>query len=86
VTAARSLPAALFGPPNSGTNASSRNFNTSRDLKANNDSSTIDFAFIPDFDPDAASNPAPPRVPVVTQQQRKTGGVAASEQVDESKL
>lgn len=29
-----------------------RHFNTSRTLKAVNDSSTIDFAFMPDFDPD----------------------------------
>lgn len=31
-----------------------RHFNTSRTLKAVNDSSTIDFAFLPDFDPDNA--------------------------------
>ena len=29
-----------------------RHFNTSRALKAVNDSSTIDFAYFPDFDPD----------------------------------
>ena len=31
-----------------------RHFNTSRTLKAVNDSSTIDFAYFPDFDPDNA--------------------------------
>ena len=31
-----------------------RHFNTSRSLKAVNDSSTIDFAYFPDFDPDNA--------------------------------
>lgn len=30
-----------------------RHFNTSRTLKAVNDSSTIDFAFLPDFDPES---------------------------------
>lgn len=31
----------------------SRQFNTSRSLKSVGDSSTIDFAYLPDFDPDA---------------------------------
>ncbi|THV86682.1 hypothetical protein D6C84_09957 [Aureobasidium pullulans] len=33
-----------------------RHFNTSRTLKAVNDSSTIDFAYFPDFDPDNAES------------------------------
>ncbi|GAB7348063.1 hypothetical protein MBLNU459_g6097t1 [Dothideomycetes sp. NU459] len=41
-----------------------RHFNTSRALKANNDSSTIDFAFLPDFDPDN-KDAFPIRVPLV---------------------
>lgn len=42
-----------------------RYFNTSRSLKAVRDSSTIDFAFIPDFDPD--TQVAPIRVPILPQ-------------------
>lgn len=42
-----------------------RHFNTSRSLKAVNDTSTIDFAFLPDFDPDAGSSPVNIRVPMV---------------------
>jgi hypothetical protein len=42
-----------------------RHFNTSRSLKAVNDSSTIDFMFIPDFDPDTKSSPVEFRVPIL---------------------
>jgi hypothetical protein len=44
-----------------------RQFNTSRSLKAVNDSSTIDFAFLPDFDPDTGLNANRPaiRVPLL---------------------
>jgi hypothetical protein len=42
-----------------------RHFNTSRSMKAVNDSSTIDFAFIPDFDPDMKRAPVEVRVPIV---------------------
>ncbi|KAK4949209.1 hypothetical protein LTR28_007277, partial [Elasticomyces elasticus] len=41
-----------------------RHFNTSRALKAVNDSSTIDFAFLPDFDRNSAES-APIRVPLL---------------------
>ncbi|KAG9528626.1 hypothetical protein KCU93_g4198, partial [Aureobasidium melanogenum] len=41
-----------------------RHFNTSRALKAVNDSSTIDFAYFPDFDPDNAEASAI-RVPLL---------------------
>ncbi|KAI5256706.1 hypothetical protein E4T42_01440 [Aureobasidium subglaciale] len=41
-----------------------RHFNTSRALKAVNDSSTIDFAYFPDFDPDNVEGSAI-RVPLV---------------------
>jgi hypothetical protein len=41
-----------------------RHFNTSRTLKAVNDSSTIDFAYFPDFDPDNAEASAL-RVPLL---------------------
>lgn len=41
-----------------------RHFNTSRALKAVNDSSTIDFAYFPDFDPDNAESSAI-RVPLL---------------------
>ncbi|KAE9966726.1 hypothetical protein EG328_008652 [Venturia inaequalis] len=43
-----------------------RTFNTSRTLKAVNDTSTIDFAYLPDFDPDSKSAPAASvRVPLL---------------------
>lgn len=42
-----------------------RHFNTSRELKSPNDSSTIDFAFIPDFDPDLGAAPVNIRVPIL---------------------
>lgn len=42
-----------------------RHFNTSRSMKAVNDSSTIDFAYIPDFDPDMKRAPVEVRVPIV---------------------
>jgi hypothetical protein len=41
-----------------------RHFNTSRSLKAVNDTSTIDFAYLPDFDPDTAQSPVL-RVPIL---------------------
>jgi len=43
-----------------------RHFNTSRTLKTVNDSSTIDFAYLPDFDPDnsEASSTLMMRVPI----------------------
>ncbi|KAF1955501.1 hypothetical protein CC80DRAFT_493002 [Byssothecium circinans] len=44
-----------------------RHFNTSRSLKAVGDSSTIDFAYIPDFDPDSQSAPVAIRVPILPQ-------------------
>jgi hypothetical protein len=44
-----------------------RHFNTSRALKSVNDSSTIDFAYLPDFDPDnvEASSTLMMRVPIM---------------------
>lgn len=53
----------LIGAPVTG--HSFRHFNTSRELKAPNDSSTIDFAFIPDFDPDLGKGPVGIRVPIL---------------------
>lgn len=46
------------------TSQPTRQFNTSRDLKAVGDTSTIDFAFFPDFDPDSDQTPAI-RVPIL---------------------
>jgi hypothetical protein len=60
----------------------SRSFNTSRSLKAVHDSSTIDFAYFPDMDPDA-EGPAPSyNVPMLPQsvlrgRAAEEGGVAA---------
>ena len=51
-------------PTTSGT--APRYFNTSRSLKAVNDTSTIDFAHMPDFDPYSGSAPIV-RVPILPQ-------------------
>ncbi|KAF1997537.1 hypothetical protein P154DRAFT_524743 [Amniculicola lignicola CBS 123094] len=45
-----------------------RHFNTSRSLKSVNDSSTIDFAYLPDYDPDSGETPVL-RVPILPQTQ-----------------
>jgi len=42
-----------------------RRFNTSRSRKAIKDSSTMDFTYIPDFDPDTRSAPLGVRVPIL---------------------
>ncbi|KAF2035575.1 hypothetical protein EK21DRAFT_107096 [Setomelanomma holmii] len=42
-----------------------RHFNTSRSLKAVGDTSTIDFMYIPDFDPDLNAAPVQIRVPIL---------------------
>ncbi|KAF2794723.1 hypothetical protein K505DRAFT_241453 [Melanomma pulvis-pyrius CBS 109.77] len=52
--------------PSASAGTPARHFNTSRTLKAVNDTSTIDFAYVPDFDPDAASAPIV-RVPILPQ-------------------
>jgi hypothetical protein len=71
-------------PPSSGSLGQSvRHFNTSRSLKAVNDTSTIDFAYFPDFNPDL-EGPAPTiRVPLLPQSvlgnQSKAAGEAEAE-------
>ncbi|KAL6707144.1 hypothetical protein ACN47E_004691 [Coniothyrium glycines] len=52
-------------PEASETGSKVRHFNTSRSLKAVGDSSTIDFAYIPDFDPDTQTAPVKLRVPIL---------------------
>lgn len=42
-----------------------RRFNTSRSRKAVGDSSTLDFAYIPGFDPETRSAPLGIRVPIL---------------------
>jgi len=42
-----------------------RRFNTSRSRKAIKDSSTMDFTYIPDFDPETRSAPLGVRVPIL---------------------
>ncbi|KAF1814509.1 hypothetical protein P152DRAFT_393414 [Eremomyces bilateralis CBS 781.70] len=42
-----------------------RHFNTSRALKAVNDTSPIDFAYLPEFDPDSQVTPVAVRVPLL---------------------
>ncbi|KAF2677257.1 hypothetical protein K458DRAFT_424119 [Lentithecium fluviatile CBS 122367] len=61
-----------------------RHFNTSRSLKAVKDSSTIDFAYIPDFDPDARSAPVDIRVPILPQ--TTSPNVQAVEEIEEVML
>lgn len=51
-------------PNPAGANLPVRHFNTSRSMKAVNDTSTIDFAYLPDFDPDTAQSPIL-RVPIL---------------------
>lgn len=53
-------------PQSTSAGTPARHFNTSRSLKAVNDTSTIDFAFVPDFDPDAGEAPIV-RVPILPQ-------------------
>jgi hypothetical protein len=45
--------------------APARHFNTSRSLKAVGDTSTIDFAYLPDLDPDSDMPPPVLRVPLL---------------------
>lgn len=60
-----------------------RHFNTSRALKAVNDTSTIDFAYLPDFDPDLVQAPLI-RVPLMPENfSPKRDGVHAPEVGDE---
>jgi hypothetical protein len=47
------------------TSTTTRHFNTSRALKAVHDTSTIDFAYLPDFDPDSGMAPPTVRVPLL---------------------
>lgn len=44
---------------------SARHFNTSRAAKANNDSTTVDFAYMPNSVQNPMINPARPRVPIL---------------------
>ncbi|USP76566.1 hypothetical protein yc1106_03840 [Curvularia clavata] len=48
-----------------GINNKIRRFNTSRSHKSVGDSSTLDFAYIPDFDPETRSAPLGIRVPIL---------------------
>jgi hypothetical protein len=52
-------------PDANDTGAPARHFNTSRSLKAVKDSSTIDFAYIPDFDPELSVTSEHLRVPIL---------------------
>ncbi|ORY09359.1 hypothetical protein BCR34DRAFT_568505 [Clohesyomyces aquaticus] len=60
-------------------NPNVRHFNTSRALKAVNDTSTIDFAYLPDYDPDTRDAPIL-RVPILP---TVTNRSYAMEDVDE---
>jgi hypothetical protein len=60
-----------------------RHFNTSRSLKAVADSSTIDFAYFPDFDPEASSEPEKLRVPIMPWTKITEATKAAAAEADE---
>jgi len=66
----------------SGSALPSRHFNTSRSLKAVNDSSTIDFAYFPDHDPDTSEIPIG-RIPLIsTFTPSRTGGYGMAEEIE----
>lgn len=70
-------------PEASETGAKVRHFNTSRSLKAVGDSSTIDFAFIPDFDPDTRSAPVEFRVPILPWSNPSEAAKAEAAEIEE---
>ncbi|KAF2759631.1 hypothetical protein EJ05DRAFT_509360 [Pseudovirgaria hyperparasitica] len=61
-----------------------RHFNTSRTLKSVNDSSTIDFAYFPDFNPDVEAPPPSIRVPLLPQSVAAPNTAKFSEEAQES--
>ena len=63
-----------------------RHFNTSRSLKAVNDSSTIDFAYIPDFDPDTRTAPTQIRVPIILSTVTSSATQAAAAEAEQPVL
>jgi hypothetical protein len=60
-----------------------RHFNTSRSLKAVNDTSTIDFMYVPDFDPDAQTAPSKIRVPIILSTATSPATQAAAAEVEQ---
>lgn len=63
-----------------------RHFNTSRSLKAVNDSSTIDFMFVPDFDPDAKTAPTKINVPIILSTATSSATQAAAAEAEQPVL
>lgn len=63
-----------------------RHFNTSRSLKAVNDTSTIDFMYVPDFDPDAQTAPTQIRVPIILSTATSPATQAAAAEAEEPVL
>lgn len=59
-----------------------RHFNTSRSMKAVGDTSTIDFCYIPDFDPDTQVAPIM-RVPILPQTITKPENVQIAAEAEE---
>ncbi|KAJ4354720.1 hypothetical protein N0V95_003561 [Ascochyta clinopodiicola] len=60
-----------------------RHFNTSRSLKAVNDTSTIDFMYVPDFDPDAKTTPTQIRVPIILSTATSSATQAAAAEAEQ---
>ena len=63
-----------------------RHFNTSRSLKAVNDSSTIDFMYIPDFDPDTQTAPTKFNVPIILSTATSSATQAAAAEAEQPVL
>lgn len=59
------IPASAVVPEATETGANVRHFNTSRSLKAVKDSSTVDFAYIPNYNVEFQAEPAKLRVPIL---------------------
>lgn len=68
------------------TGNSMRHFNTSRSLKAVNDSSTIDFMFVPDFDPDMKTAPTKINVPIILSTATSSATQAAAAEAEQPVL
>jgi hypothetical protein len=64
-TSTPSRPTPSSASSSSSTTIPTRHFNTSRALKAVADTSTIDFAYLPDFDPDLSASAPLPRIPLL---------------------
>jgi len=63
-----------------------RHFNTSRSLKAVNDSSTIDFMYVPDFNPDLKTPSTKMHVPIILSTATSSATQAAAAETEQPVL